>query len=79
MKCDFIMSNGYLRATIIQCGTRQCSWLRHSVASQNIAGSIPDEVTGFLIGSNLPSRITDLELTQHLTEMSTTNLPGGKG
>jgi hypothetical protein len=42
-------------------------------------GSIPDEVTGFLNSPNPSSRITALGLTQPLTEMSTRNLPGGKG
>jgi hypothetical protein len=28
-------------------GTRYLSWLRHYPTSQKVAGSIPDEVTGF--------------------------------
>jgi hypothetical protein len=33
-------------------GTRYRSWLRHYVISRKVAGSIPDEVTGFF---NLPN------------------------
>jgi hypothetical protein len=55
------------------------SWLRHYATCQKVAGSIPDDVTRFL---NLPipfNRTTALGSTQPLTEMSTRNLPGGKG
>jgi hypothetical protein len=55
------------------------SWLRHYATSRNVVGSIPDEVTGFFIWPNPSSRIMTLESTQPLTEMSTRNLPGGKG
>jgi hypothetical protein len=41
--------------------------------------SIPDEVTGFFSWPNPASRTMALESTQPLTEMSTRNLPGGKG
>jgi hypothetical protein len=44
-------------------------WLRHYAASRKVAGSIPDEEIGF---HNWPN-------PQLLTEMSTRNLPGGKG
>jgi hypothetical protein len=47
--------------------------------SQKVAGSIPDEVTGFFISPNPSSRTMALGSTQPLTEMSTRNLPGGKG
>jgi hypothetical protein len=46
-----------------------------------VAGLIPDEVTGFFF-FNLPnpsSRTIGLGSTQPLTEMSTRNLPEGKG
>jgi hypothetical protein len=47
--------------------------------SQNDAGSIPDEVIGFFsIYLILPAALA-LGSTQPLTEMSTRNLPGGKG
>jgi hypothetical protein len=42
-------------------------------------GSIPDVVIGFFNLPNLSSHIVALEMTQPLTEMSTRNLPGGKG
>jgi hypothetical protein len=41
--------------------------------------SIPDEVTGFFNLPNPSSHTTALWPTQSLTEMSTRNLPGGKG
>jgi hypothetical protein len=47
--------------------------------SRKVAGSIPDEVTEFLNLPNPSSRTTALGSTQPLTEMSTRNLPGGKG
>jgi hypothetical protein len=43
------------------------------------AGSIPDEVIGFFNSPNPSSRTLALGLSQPLTEMSTRNLPGGKG
>jgi hypothetical protein len=42
-------------------------------------GSIPDEVIGFFNSPNPSSRTMALGSTQPLTEMSTRNLPGGKG
>jgi hypothetical protein len=36
--------------------TRWLSWLRHYATSRKVAGSIPDEVTGFFIWSNPSSR-----------------------
>jgi hypothetical protein len=42
-------------------------------------GSIPDEVIGFFNWPNPSSRAIALGSTQSLTEMSTKNLPGGKG
>jgi hypothetical protein len=47
--------------------------------SWKVAGSIPDGVTGFFKRSNPSSRTMALRSTQPLTEMSTRNLPGGKG
>jgi hypothetical protein len=40
------------------------SWLRHYTTSQKVAGSIPDEVIGFLIRPNTSSRTTALGSTQ---------------
>jgi hypothetical protein len=48
-------------------------------ATCKVAGSIPDKVTGFFNLSISSSRIMALGSNQPLTEMSTTNLPGGKG
>jgi hypothetical protein len=47
--------------------------------SRKVAGSIPDEVTGFFNWPNPSSLIMVLGSTQPLTEMSTGNLPGGNG
>jgi hypothetical protein len=44
-----------------------------------VAGSIPVEVIEFFYSPNLFSRTMTLGSTQPLTEMSTRNLPGGKG
>jgi hypothetical protein len=51
----------------------------HYATSFKLAGSIPKEVTGFFSRSNPSSRTMALGSTQPLTEMSTRNLPGGKG
>jgi hypothetical protein len=53
--------------------------LRHYATRRNVADSIPGEVTGFFSWPNPSSRIMALGSTQPLTEMSTRNLPGGKG
>jgi hypothetical protein len=55
------------------------SWLRHYASSRKVAGSSPDEVIGFFNWPNPSSRIMVLVSTRPLTEMSTRNLPGGKG
>jgi hypothetical protein len=54
------------------------SWLRDYVTSRKVAGSIPD-VIGFFNLPNAPSRTMALRSTQPLSEMSTRNLPWGKG
>jgi hypothetical protein len=54
-------------------------WLRHYTASRKLAGSIPDEVTGFFSWSKPSSRTVALWSTQLLTEMSTRNRSGVKG
>jgi hypothetical protein len=59
-------------------GTWLRSWLRHYATSRKVAGSITDEVD-FLNWPNASSRIIPQGSTQPLTEMSTRNLPGGKG
>jgi hypothetical protein len=55
--------------------------LRHYATSRENAGSIPHEVAGFFFFnlSNPSNRTMALASTQPLTEMSTRNLPGGKG
>jgi hypothetical protein len=47
--------------------------------AKRLQGSIPDEVIGLFNWPNPSSCTTALGLTQSLTEMSTRNLPGGKG
>jgi hypothetical protein len=58
---------------------RYCGWLRHRAASWKVAGSIPDEDTGFFNWPNSSSRTVALGLTQPLTEISTRHLPWDKG
>jgi hypothetical protein len=58
--------------------SHRISWL-HYATSWKVAGSIPDEVIGFFNCPNPSSRTIALGSTQPLTEMSTRNLPGGKG
>jgi hypothetical protein len=59
-------------------GTRR--WLRHYATSRKVTDSIPDEVTRFFsIYLILPASIRPLGWTQPRTEMSTRNLPKGKG
>jgi hypothetical protein len=53
-------------------------WSPQYATSQNVAGSIPDAI-GFFNLPNPSSRNMALGLTQRVTEMSTRNLPGGKG
>jgi hypothetical protein len=52
-------------------------WM-YKVCRRKVAGSSPDEVD-FLNLPNPSSRTTVLESTQLVTEISTRNLPGGKG
>jgi hypothetical protein len=59
--------------------SRYRSWFRHYATSRKVAGWLPDEVIGFFYWLNPSSRTVALESTQPLTEMSTRNLPGGKG
>jgi hypothetical protein len=44
-----------------------------------VAGSIPDVIIGIFNWPNPSSRTMDLRSTQPLREMSTRNIPGGKG
>jgi hypothetical protein len=60
-------------------GTRYRSWLRHYATNRKVVGSIPDEVIGFFNWPNPSSSTMTLGSSQLLTEMSSRNLPGGKG
>jgi hypothetical protein len=62
-----------------RCGTRYRSWLRHHATSRKVAGSVSDQVIGFFNWPNPSSRTMALVSTQPLTEISTRNLPEGKG
>jgi hypothetical protein len=54
-------------------------WFRHYATRRKVMGSIPYEVIGFFNWSNLSSHTMALGSTQPQREMSTRNLPGGKG
>jgi hypothetical protein len=58
---------------------RQRSWLRHYATSRKVAGSIPDEVIAIFSSPSPSSRTVAHGSSQPVTEMSTRNLPGGKG
>jgi hypothetical protein len=68
-----ILIAGWHQIESIYIVTMTFSW------SLAVAGSIPDEVIVFFNWPNPSSRTVALGLTQPLTEMSTRNLPGGKG
>jgi hypothetical protein len=53
--------------------------LSHYATSRKVAGSISDEVIGFLNLPNVSSRTMALGSTQPLTEMSTMNILEVKG
>jgi hypothetical protein len=55
------------------------SWLRHYATNRGVAGSNPDEATGFFNRPNPSSRTMALGSTRPLTEMSTGIFLGGKG
>jgi hypothetical protein len=58
--------------------TRWRNWFRHYVITRKVAGSIADEVTGFLSSPNPSGRTIALGSTQPLTEMSNRKLPAVK-
>jgi hypothetical protein len=58
--------------------TQWRSWLRHYATSRKVAGSRTCEVE-FFDSPNPSSRTMALVSTQPLSEISTRNLPGGKG
>jgi hypothetical protein len=59
-------------------GTRYRSCLRYYATSWKVAGSIPDDVIGFLNSIEPSNRTVALGSSQPLTT-STRNLPGSKG
>jgi hypothetical protein len=63
----------------LERGTRLRGWFRHYATSRKVAGSIPDEVIGFFNWPNPSSGIMAMGSTRPLTDISTRNLPGGKG
>jgi hypothetical protein len=54
-------------------------FVRYYAKNRKVACSIPDDVTGFSNRPNPSSRTTSLGSTQPLTEISTRNIPWGKG
>jgi hypothetical protein len=86
VNCDMLSyfdgSNGHQNITFVnllfETGQRDRSWLRHYAISPKVAGSIPD-VIGFFDWPNPSSRTMALPSTQPLPEMSTRNIPRGKG
>ena len=54
-------------------GTRWCTWLRHWATNREVAGSIPNGVTGVFQWLNPSGRIVVLGSTQPVTEMSFRN------
>jgi hypothetical protein len=69
----------YFAYTIdIQRGPRWHRWLRHCATNRQVAGSIPDGVSGnFFHWHNPVGRTMALGSTQPLTEMSTRNISWG--
>jgi hypothetical protein len=71
MRCDYPHR--------VQWGPGVAEWLRHCATIPTVPGSIPGGVTGFF--SDLFYFICTMALasTQSLVEMSTRNIPRGKG
>jgi hypothetical protein len=63
----------------IYMGTAVAQWLRRYATNRKVAGSIPDDVTGFFRWHNPSDRTVTLGSTQPLTEMSTRSISWGKG
>jgi hypothetical protein len=64
---------------LFQTRWARSSWLRHYATGRKVVVSILKEVTKFFNLPNISSSTIALESTQHLKEMSTRNLPLGKG
>jgi len=58
-------------------GTAVTQWLRFCASNREVAGSIPDGVSGIFIDINTSDRTMALASTQPLTEMSTRNISWG--
>jgi hypothetical protein len=65
--------------SVVNWGTRWRPSLRHCATSRNVAGSIPDSVTGLFHRRNSSGRTRVLGLTNPLTELSTRNIIPGWG
>jgi hypothetical protein len=52
--------------------------MKEYATSQQVAGSITDEVIGFFSSPNSSSRTMGLRSAQSLTELGTKNIPAGK-
>jgi hypothetical protein len=64
----------FIRATLLVA-----QWLRYCATNRTVAGSFPDGVIGIFHLHDPSGRTMALGSTQPLTEMSTRNIPGGKG
>jgi hypothetical protein len=71
-------NNTYIILLLGARGSVVRSSFRHYATSPKVAGSSPDDVDFFNV-PNPSSRTMSLGSTQPLTEMTTRNLPGGKG
>jgi hypothetical protein len=72
-----ILLSAYIKWYLIKY--RDNFFLRTYATSRKVAGSIPGEIIENFNWPNPSSRTMTLRSTQPLTEMSTRNLPGGKG
>jgi hypothetical protein len=73
LKCNTVFYLFFREKSCLSCcyfgsvGHAERSWLRGYATSQKVAGSSPDEVTGFFFNwTNPSSRTMALELTQYL-------------
>ena len=62
---------------VVVVGTAVARWLRCCATNRNVAGSIPDGVTGIFHWHNPSNRTMALGSTQPLTEMSTGSISLG--
>ena len=74
--------NGYKNffcLDLLTLGPGVAQWLRRCATSRTVPGSIPGCVIGFFSDVFPSDRTIAGGSTQPLVEMSTTNIPGGKG